>query len=129
METPGCPTNGESSAFQIVLFHVREHLHQEEYCKLKNKFWNASKNSATSALADLQVKLELHSFYIKRTRPTAVPRSRSSSFGSRRFSTSCNLLCIIFTNEVGFTQQPQQSLGPMEIHTLVKNYDFSNGFL
>ena len=29
----------------------------KEYFKLINKFWNASKKSATSALADLQLKL------------------------------------------------------------------------
>ena len=33
----------------------------KEYCKLKNKFWNTSKKSSTSALADLQLKFEFHS--------------------------------------------------------------------
>ncbi|KAJ3655767.1 hypothetical protein Zmor_014881 [Zophobas morio] len=33
----------------------------KEYCMLKNKFWNGSKKSPTSSLADLQLKLEFHS--------------------------------------------------------------------
>ncbi|KAJ3658814.1 hypothetical protein Zmor_010535 [Zophobas morio] len=33
----------------------------KEYCRLKNKFWNASNKSPTSSLADLQLKLEFHS--------------------------------------------------------------------
>ena len=32
----------------------------KEYSKLKNKFWNASSKSSTSALVDLQLKLEFH---------------------------------------------------------------------
>ena len=62
---PSWPVNYGSSAFQIARFRVQEHLHQchsiseimvplsrkltivgviepKEYCKLKNKFWNAS---------------------------------------------------------------------------------------
>ncbi|KAJ3665218.1 hypothetical protein Zmor_000724 [Zophobas morio] len=74
------------SAFQIARFRVRQHLHQwysiskikvpssvkltnvirvrpKEYCKLKHKFWHGSKKSPTSALADLQLKLEFHSLW------------------------------------------------------------------
>ncbi|KAJ3643785.1 hypothetical protein Zmor_026473 [Zophobas morio] len=36
-------------------------IRPKEYCKLKNKFWNASKNSPTSFLVDLRLKLEFHS--------------------------------------------------------------------
>ena len=66
METPGWPVDCGSSAFQIAPFRVREYLHQwysiseimipssfkltivavigaKEYCKLKEKFWNASR--------------------------------------------------------------------------------------
>ncbi|KAJ3661408.1 hypothetical protein Zmor_005809 [Zophobas morio] len=75
-----------SECVDVVLFYAeREHLHhwyvvqhldhgtfnlkltivaligQKEYCKLKNKFWNATKKSPTSALADLQLKLEFYS--------------------------------------------------------------------
>mgnify|MGYP005984326485 FL=1 len=32
----------------------------KEYCKLENKFCNALKKSPTSAVADLQLKLEFH---------------------------------------------------------------------
>ncbi|KAJ3644110.1 hypothetical protein Zmor_026783 [Zophobas morio] len=77
IETPGWSPNYGSRAFQIERFRVREHLHQwysiseimvplsvkltiVVYCKLKNKFRNASKKSPTSALADLQLKLEFH---------------------------------------------------------------------
>ncbi|KAJ3652380.1 hypothetical protein Zmor_018352 [Zophobas morio] len=68
----------------VMLYGVREHLYQsysiaeimvpssliftivvvigpKKYCKLKNKFWNASKKGPTSAPPDLQLKLEFHS--------------------------------------------------------------------
>ncbi|KAJ3666613.1 hypothetical protein Zmor_002048 [Zophobas morio] len=86
---PGWPTNCESSVFQIQMvpsnlkLTIVAVIGPKEYCKLKKKFWNASKKSATSALADLELKLEFRSFYIKRTRPIAIPRSRSASFGAR----------------------------------------------
>ncbi|KAJ3639337.1 hypothetical protein Zmor_002700 [Zophobas morio] len=35
----------------------------KEYCKLKNKFWNASKKSPTSSLVGLQLKLEFYSLW------------------------------------------------------------------
>ncbi|KAJ3661960.1 hypothetical protein Zmor_006332 [Zophobas morio] len=59
--------------FGSVVEHLRDHgtfnfkftivavIGQKEYCKLKNKFWNATKKSPTSALADFQLKLEFHS--------------------------------------------------------------------
>ncbi|KAJ3650045.1 hypothetical protein Zmor_021756 [Zophobas morio] len=59
--------------FTSVVQHLQDHgtfnlkltivavIGQKEYCNLKNKFWNATKKSATSALADLQLKLEFHS--------------------------------------------------------------------
>ncbi|KAJ3640938.1 hypothetical protein Zmor_027470 [Zophobas morio] len=85
VETLGWPGNYGSSAFQIARFSVHEHLYQwysiseimmvpsspkltivavtglKGYCNVKNKFWNASKNSLTSPLADLQLKVEFHS--------------------------------------------------------------------
>ncbi|KAJ3646653.1 hypothetical protein Zmor_024229 [Zophobas morio] len=36
-------------------------IEPKEYNELKNKFWNASEKCPTSALADLQLKLEFHS--------------------------------------------------------------------
>ncbi|KAJ3666825.1 hypothetical protein Zmor_002255 [Zophobas morio] len=36
-------------------------IEPEEYYKQKNKFWNTSKKSSTSALANLQLQLELYS--------------------------------------------------------------------
>ena len=36
-------------------------IEPKEYCKLKNKFWNALKKSPTSAFVDLQLKLEFQS--------------------------------------------------------------------
>ncbi|KAJ3661406.1 hypothetical protein Zmor_005802 [Zophobas morio] len=51
--------------FASVIQHLRDHgtfnleltivdvIGQKEYCKLKNKFWNATKKSPTSALVDL----------------------------------------------------------------------------
>ncbi|KAJ3645609.1 hypothetical protein Zmor_023251 [Zophobas morio] len=84
METPAWHANREQNAFHIARFRIRDHLHQWysvseiivpsnlkltivamleqiEHCKLKNKFCNASKKSPTSALANLQLKLGLHS--------------------------------------------------------------------
>ena len=45
------------SSFKLMIVVV---VGQKEYCKLKNKFWNASKKSPTSVLADLQLKLQFH---------------------------------------------------------------------
>ena len=45
------------SSLKLTIVAVVE---PKEYCKLKNKFWNTSKKSPTSALEDLQLKLELH---------------------------------------------------------------------
>ncbi|KAJ3666840.1 hypothetical protein Zmor_002270 [Zophobas morio] len=107
MEWSRWPANCESNAFQITRFRVREHLHQwysiseiivpsnlkltivavigpKENCKLKNKFWNASKKSPNSAFADLQLSFTICSAsYVKRTRIISIPRSKSASFGAR----------------------------------------------
>ncbi|KAJ3651720.1 hypothetical protein Zmor_017740 [Zophobas morio] len=41
----------------------------KEYCKLKNKFWIASKKSPTSALADLQLKTRTDFFTALHEKP------------------------------------------------------------
>ena len=46
-----------SSSLKLTIAAVIE---LEEYCKLKNKFWNPTKKSPTSAPADLQLKLPFH---------------------------------------------------------------------
>ena len=140
MESPTWPANCRSSAFQIARLRRREHLHQwynisesmvpsnlkftimvvigpKEYCKLKNKFWNASKKNPTSALTRrLAAEVRVSQFVVHRT--LKVQGLHHASFGPRWFSTSWNLLngcysnlmnartfyCILFTDESGFTR-------------------------
>ena len=113
-------------------FHVRGHLHQwnsvseimvpasleltivaaielNKYCKLKNKFWNASRVFTICSAS-----------YIKRTRHISIPRSDSARFGAADFPRGviyCEWLlrlcrerpnflsCILFTKEAHARQE------------------------
>ena len=47
-----------TSSLKLMIVAV---IGPKEYYKLKNKFWNPSRKSPTSPLADLQMKLEFDS--------------------------------------------------------------------